>query len=250
MKTNTHKIMKTHKLTFSISLGLLASIFLFVSCVDFKPHDDHPPQNDDPPKQIISVAQAKTMYDSYTERRVRPIKQYEHVVDSTKEFFPTRYVEYDLETVKQYIAFIESEAKLANAKVGKLRFYNANYPNADAFPSGEVVKYRRQNSFVVVPTTAIDGKQQGFITRTTSDGGRVIVPLKELMKDQVQTQERPRKGGATQADQVSGVFSNPKFLFINPVLYTTAQEVGEDVSLLLNDGHVIPPPNQETDFDD
>ena len=241
--------MKTNRPTSSILLWCIASFLIFSSCVSFG-DQDAPPQNEDPPKQLISIDQAKFMYDAYSERRERPIIAYEQSVDSTTEFNPTRYGEYDLETVKQYIAYIESEAKMANATIGKLRFYFTNYPNAKEFPGGGAVRFPRQNSFVLLPTTEIDGKQQGFVTRTTADGGREVVAIRELVKGRGQGSQQQQQvpGGSAEANKVSA-FVNPRFLFINPVLSTSFQE-GDVNSTMLNESHIIPPPKQDTDFDD
>src|SRR5690606_15391478 len=112
---------------------------IFFSCQNPNTHEEPPYTG--APKQIISVQQAQRMYDAYTERRVPIIQRYEDsIAPDSKKFTPTRYAEYDLETIKQYIAFIEHEAKAVNVDIKTLRFYLSNYPNSDTFPNGENVK--------------------------------------------------------------------------------------------------------------
>src|SRR5690606_24007077 len=148
-----------------ITNGLLSLMFIssiFFSCQDPTTPNEHPYEG--PPKgYIISVERAGEMYDAYSERRVTIIKKYEDSIaaDGSK-FERTRYAEYDLQTLKQYIAYIEHEAAEAKVDINTLRFYLSNYPNSDKFANGDAVKYPRKNSFFVVPTMAYEGKNVGF----------------------------------------------------------------------------------------
>ncbi len=237
------------------SAWLIAIFSIITACEE---HVDPKPPNTKPPAQIVSVGQAKQMFDSYTDRRVPIIKRFEEKVDSSQEFNPTRFGEYDYETVKNYIAFIESEAALAKVKIGGLRFYLTNYPAASTFDDGTPVKYPRQNSFVLVPTTEVNGEQQGFITRTTGDGVRTIVLIKDWLKEQRNPQgkqkmekDTPKQVGYLHKSEILGGMK-PQLLFINPYtgIASPVQE-GEDISLLLNESNLRPPPpNPDTDFDD
>jgi|GEM_PF-793710 len=237
------------------STWLIALFSMLFACEE---HVDPQPPNTQSPDQIVSVGQAKQMFDSYSKRRVPTIKRYEEtMVDSTKEFHPTRFGEYDYETMKNYMAFIESEAALAKVSIGGLRFYLTNYPNASKFDDGEPVKYPRQNSFIIVPTTEIDGVQHGFITRATADGGRTIVLIKDwLLENQPDNergkpQETPKQTGALTKQEGLGSLK-PQLLFINPITGAAMpiQVGGEDISLIFNESNLKPPPpDQDTDFD-
>ncbi|RDK87157.1 hypothetical protein C8D94_102340 [Marinirhabdus gelatinilytica] len=256
METNSLKIMKTLSKLNACLLGLL-TLVLLTACEE--PQDPQPP-NTDPPEQIISVGQAKEMFDSYSDRRVPIIKRFEEMEDTTQAFNPTRFGEYDYQTVKQYMDFIESEAALADVEIGGLRFYLTNYPASSTFSDGTEVQYPRQNSFVLVPTTAVNGVQKGFITRTTPDGGRTIVLIEDLVQEQQQNfrQQNGAKDtglntkGSDKGQLVTIVGAKPRLLFINPLSGAPAvmQEGGDDVSLLLNESNLRPPPpNPDTDFD-
>lgn len=248
--------MKKFVISVARSTWLVTLLLILVACEE--PIDPEPP-NTNPPDQIVSVGQAKQMFDAYSNRRVPIIKRYEEtVVDSTQEFYPTRFGEYDYETVKKYLAFIESEAALANVKIDGLRFYLTNYPNASTFEDGTPVKFPRQNSFVLVPTTEVDGEQQGFITRTTADGGRTVVLIKDWLQEQFTPQDQqnkeddaPRQIGALQTGGYAGSIK-PQLLFINPVTgIASPVAAGDDISLILNEINLTPPPpDQDTDFDD
>lgn len=203
------------------------SLFLF-SCQE--PVTQTEPDYEGPPKgHIISVERAQQMYDAYSQRRVPIIQEYEGsiVSDSTK-FTPTRYAEYDLETIKQYIAYIEHEAKEAEVEIKTLRFYLSNYPNSDKFPNGDVVKYPRRNSFFVVPTMAFDGENVGFSVEEI-DGKYRAVPIKKRsetpnkMQDSIKT-ERNEAG-----------------FFIG----SSAAILGSESSLILNDSNIMPPPGSD-----
>ncbi|QIE58168.1 hypothetical protein G5B37_00890 [Rasiella rasia] len=247
--------MKTLRKSIQFTAIALLAVSFLVGCEEHQT----PPVNDDPPRELISVEQAKEMFDTYYERRVTLIRTYEEGVDSTREFHPTRFGEYDYATVKQYMAFIESEAKLANVEIGGLRFYLTNYPNANEFNDGTAVKYPRQNSFVLVPTTVVDGKQRGFITRVNSTGGRDVVLVSDLVQGG-QDDEETQENQSVQESKVTGLntqkagygAAKPKFLYINAMMGANmSQNPGDLVSLLLNESNLVPPPPQEdTDFDD
>ena len=159
---------------------------------------------------------------------------------------------YNYETVKQYMAFIEAEAAIANVEIGGLRFYFTNYPNAETFSDGTAIRYPRQNSFILLPTTEVDGKQQGFITRTTATGGRTVVLIKDWLQEQqdgAPQGQQGQSGKGTKSIGAVGAFK-PKFLGINAMMGANLSFEGDDVSLLLNESNLVPPPPQEgTDFD-
>ncbi len=236
------------------SSWLIALVTILIACED---HENNSPPTTQPPGQIVSVSQAKQMFDSYTNRRVPIIKRYEETIDSTQAFYPTRFGEYDYETIKNYIAFIDAEAALANVEIGGLRFYLTNYPATSAFTDGSIVKYPRQNSFVLVPTTEVDGEQQGFITRTTANGGRTVVLIKDWLLEQNnpegqqnQKSDTPKQVGFLQNNRHKGSMK-PRLLFINPINGIAMPVAdGEDISLILNESNLRPPPpDQDTDFD-
>jgi len=218
-------------------LLLLSCIYLmFFSCQDPTTHTE-PPYEGPPKDHIISVDRAQEMYDAYSQRRVPIIKKYEDSIAADgSNFTPTRYAEYDLETIKQYIAYIEHEAKEAKVDIQTLRFYLSNYPDSDKFPNGDTVKYPKRNSFFVVPTMAYEGKNVGFYLEEI-DGVYTALPINRnglRGKDKNQTQDEPQ-GSVNEA----GFF-----------ISTNSATLGSGTtSVILNDGGVAPPPGT-SDFGD
>ena len=197
---------------------------IFVGCEN-GPSNNEPPYEGPPKGYIISVDRAREMFDAYSQRRVPIIQKYEDsVVSGTEIFKPSRYVEYDLETIKQYIAYIEYEAAQAKVDINTLRFYLSNYPNAKNFPNGDSVKYPRRNSLFVVPTMDYEGKNVGFSIETV-DGRYTAVPINRKASKNDGGQSQP-EGQINEA----GFFS------------TNTAAVQGTSSLILNDGHVTPPP--------
>ncbi len=111
------------------------------------------------PEQIIAISEARDMYDRYSARRVPLIQKYEDSINGAKtgdkmqqrqeapaKFDVARYVYYDYATIKNYIAYIEQEAKAANVDISTLRFYFSNYSDD---PKNV---HPRQNSIMLSPT--------------------------------------------------------------------------------------------------
>lgn len=193
------------------------------------------------PQQIISVEQANEMYDTYTERRIGLIQQYERPNPDGSPFNPTRYGWYDYKTIKQYLAYVEHEAKMANVEVSGIQFYLTSYPDKQTFSNGVPVKYPRQNSFMLIPTMNVDGNDIGFMTDGAGDK-RKAIPLSNVIGQLAPNQQ---KGGQT--TQQSAGFGS-KFLMMNPN-FMNSLDHHEGHSLILNEGSLIPPPRQSTDFD-
>ncbi|MAN59644.1 MAG: hypothetical protein CMC08_07395 [Flavobacteriaceae bacterium] len=214
--------------------------FFLVGCENQVPKEEEPVPVE-APKQVIPLAQAKQLYDTYTERRVPIIKEYEAANGDSTEFTPTRLGEYDYETLKRYLAYIEYEAKTAGVEISKMRFYFVNYPDAKKFDDGSPVPFPKQNTFFLVPTMKKDGNDYAFLTDDDANGNRVAVLVKDRVGRLGGEQRVPGKIGKT-AGWSGGMLSiNPSF-----------QDEGEgEHSLILNESHVIPPPpDAETDFDD
>lgn len=214
----------------NLFLLLLLSNLILVSCQDSSTLNE-PPYEGPPKDHIISEERAQEMFDAYSQRRVTIIKKYEDsIAGGGKEFTPTRYAEYDLETIKQYIAYIEHEAMQANVDIKTLRFYLSNYPNSDKFSNGDVVKYPRRNSFFVLPTMEYEGKNVGFSIEEL-DGKYTAVPINRRTSDQERNQDKGQVDSTGQMNEAGFFTSN-----------NTTLLVGGTTSLILNDGNLAPPP--------
>ncbi len=127
-----------------------------------EPTHEEPKERVKPPEQIISIEESKKLFDNYTKNRVESIQAYELEVNRDEDFHVARFSSFDYKTFKQYMAYIEQEAKAAKVDITTLRFYFANYPNEKEFPDGRKVVHPRQNSIFVVPTIDVDGENYGF----------------------------------------------------------------------------------------
>ena len=226
-------------LIFLLLIALIVLSFYKCDDTDIKPDD---PQ--DAPAQIISVNQAKEMYDTYEERRIRLIQEYEAPNPDGSPFDATRYGWYDFETIKNYIAYVEQEAALAKVKVSGMQFYFANYPDSEVFENGTPVKYPRQNSFFLIPTLERNGENYGFITTGNGDKDREPILIKDWIS---QNHDGRQSSGTDQVNQNTGIM-NSKFLWIKPNFYSSAN-LADERSLILNESNLIPPPKQDTDLD-
>lgn len=222
-----------------------AQRFLLLICINLmlfgcqEPNTHTEPPYEGPPKDnIITVERAREMYDAYAQRRVPIIQKYEDSITADgSKFTPTRYAEYDLATIKQYIAYIEHEAKEAKIDIQTLRFYLSNYPNSDKFPNGDAVKYPKRNSLFVVPTMAYEGKNVGFYLEDI-DGEYTAVPINRNGLRDKGNDETPN----APQDSV-----NEAGFFVSSA---SSVQGGGTTSVILNDGNITPPPANEDDFGD
>ncbi|WP_421801534.1 hypothetical protein [Flagellimonas sp.] len=214
--------MKNYKKAF---LALLGFTFLVLGACQQGPKKEEPTKSEEevlPPEGIISLEESKSLYDNYTRNRVDIIQQFEAERSPDKKHIPARFTSFTYSDMKDYMAYVEQEAEEAGVKVASLRLYFANYPDKPDFPDGKKVVHPRQNSIFIVPTTMIDGKEEGFYIG--SDGKakpiRAVVGNKETGEE-----SEPNTSQASFA----------------PSLFQSG-----DTSLNLNHGSSGPPPY--TDF--
>lgn len=207
----------------------------------------------DAPKQIIAVDEAKGFYDDYTNRRVPLIQRYEDSInrarandkmrqmqqqgDTSKaqaeaepaQFDVARYVYYDYATIKQYMEYIEQEAKMANVEISTLRLYFSNYPDDPQFV------HPRQNSIMLSPTLKKGDRDYLFYIGEL-DGKAEAVLLDNAfgpMKADGMGDGSTRKG-KSYASFVPSLGTNRP----NP-----AMPLQGGKSMTLNRGNGVPPPN-------
>ena len=215
----------------SILLALLVFIY---SCVEDDKKSEQPPcdcpvADENYDNGIIFPDKAQKLYGNYEDRRVNLIQDYEDAIDEEKDgkgvqrqdgenqtdentdeanrgkFKVARYVSYNYEDLKKYLAYIENEAKLSGEKLSTLRFYFANYANEQKFEDGKPVVHPRQNSIMMSPTIKRDNQEHIFYTTDGKDGKREIVILDNDF--------RRRKGvGTTEEQSKSEASLLPSFL--------------------------------------
>ncbi|MEX0314704.1 MAG: hypothetical protein AB3N18_11045 [Allomuricauda sp.] len=218
------------KNTKNVSAMLLGSLLLLVGACKQPQKKDEPSEDPveqvKPPEQIISLEASKSLFDRYTRNRAEIIKKYETERHPEKEFIPARFSSYDYSTIKQYMAFIEQEAKSAGVDISSLRFYFGNYPDEEKFPDGEKVVHPRQDAVFIVPTINVDGHDYGFYIG--EDGKAKLIKDAVGQKGMGSIQKKTQKAYASFAPSFSEA----------PSFYA-----GQ--SLTLNRGHAGPPPDAD-----
>lgn len=245
----------------SITLFLL--VFVYSCGVDDKkpecPECNCPVADESYDNGIIFPEEAQKLYVNYENRRVKLIQDFEDAYDEKNtdykkqqqnqqgqnpgegdnkdpngaKFDVARYVFYNYEDLKKYMAYIENEAKLSGEKLSTLRFYFANYPDEETFPDGDVVVHRRQNSIMMSPTVKRPDGEHIFLTRDVADGKREIVLLENDFKR--------RKGdgsGEEQAEPKNEASLIPSFL-----PNSSKAPMFVDHSTTKNEGSSAPPPH-------
>ena len=226
--------MKTVKRLLPQMVALLLVCTFYVSC-EPKPKDkatDNPEEEQEEPPiverpdNIISLDEADVIYDNYSQHRVALIEPYENKKRSPEEKFEAaRFVDFDYDTVKQYIAYVDQEAKKAGVKkVTKLRLYFANYPEDKTFPDKKEVVHPRQNSIFMIPTLDSDGINYGFYIGPNGEASLIKDWKPENGKGMGLLDEKPQKAFAG---------------------FSLNSSLQGDGSLTLNFGHGGPPPKSD-----
>ncbi|WP_158974095.1 hypothetical protein [Cellulophaga sp. L1A9] len=230
------------------NLGLLFIAFsLLVSCnsekkpttPDAQPNQkeqhEETPKEIKAPEKIITITEAKEVYDNYTQKRANLIEATEEPLEDGSKFIASRFGDYDIETVKNYIAYVEQEAKEAGVKVETLRFYFSTYPDKKEFPDRKKVKHPRQNSFFILPTMKVDTMNLGFYIKDSGDGKKEAALIRDypgVLDSKMGATKKANKSYAS-----FGLSSNAS----STLFYG-------DQSLIMNEGQMYPPPPKESDF--
>ena len=173
-----------------VLLLLCFTITLTLSnCAEANPKKEENPEKEyktptkPPTANIISDKDAKRMYKRYTKRRVPMIRHYEDSIlkkHKKKDTFDiARYVEWDFETIKKYIAYIEEEAKKSKVELSTLRVYFGNNPNKKKFRNGQEVKHPHQNTVFFAPTAKKGNRNALFYLVHDNDGPKKTIFLED-----------------------------------------------------------------------
>lgn len=222
-----------------LSLSLSLSTLLFISCGEQSKESEEAEKRTtiEAPQQIISLEEAKMMYDLYTDRRASLIQKFEDSINmsvkDTAKFDVARYTYYDYKTIKEYIAYIEQEAAKAGVEISTLRFYYSNYPDEEKFPDGTPVTHRRQNSFFIMPTLNQEGQEYGFYTEDSGENGEKRAVL---INGQLEMFSAATTNG-TETEKSRSLAGFAPAAGPPPAIYSNG-------SLILNHGSAAPPPYQ------
>ncbi|MFD0796819.1 hypothetical protein ACFQZJ_05065 [Maribacter chungangensis] len=221
----------------------LLPIFVIAICIGCKENNktkhqtpeqeqsEEKPQLVEAPKNIITLQEADAIYTNYSKHRIPMITTYETQERAPEEAFePARFVDFDYDMIKNYIAYVDQEAKNAGVKkVTKLRMYFANYPNEKTFKDGKKVIHPRQNSLFILPTLEQNGENYSFYI---GDDGKA-----KLIIDWKDSALEKGMGTVLEQSQTARAGIVPNF-FSNATSYNSK-------SLILNRSGSGPPPKTE-----
>ena len=112
------------------------------------------------PSQIISIDQAIEMKNSYQDSIGSLIM--ENFSTNESEYDPTLFAFIELDSLKQYIAYLEEVERLNAKKISGVRIYFAAYPNKDKFNStNKAPIYKGRETFFFAPTMTVEPNEWG-----------------------------------------------------------------------------------------
>lgn len=208
------------------------------------------------PAQIVEITNAKIMYDTYGKRRVPVIQRYEDSINRSrgydkmkqqkmqkdgetkipKPFDVARYIHYDYDTIKQYMAYIEQEAKAADVEISTLRIYFSNYPDQTFFPkSKDSIKHPKQSSIMFSPTIKKGDRDYLFYISDTAGESQAV-----LLNDEFNTVKVDEMGNINAKDGKSYASMFPSLIKPKPNTVVLPYLGGK--SLTMNRGTGAPPP--------
>ncbi len=213
MKKFTSKI---SKITYFFICSLIFSITF--SCEDVKETaNDNEKAKAEMLTHIIPLDDAFNMYDNYSKNRINIINDSLQVLFGN-EFHDTRTVWFNIETLKEYIKYVEQTSAKNKVTPQGLKICFGVYDN----DSNLGKKANHQNIFFV-PTTEKNGRQAAY----TIQEEKGVVYLKDARKNNTQ-QNSPHQ-------EKAGFFT-----------FSTFQASG----LVLNRGTGVPPPQSgDNDFE-
>jgi hypothetical protein len=151
--------MKLKKPQLLLFLASLLTVFLFSACEKII----------DPPQQIISIEEANRFEEEFKNTRSA-------VLDSALGFQDTRDFWFSLDSLKQYIAYVEQQGELRGKKNLGIRIYYAAYPPNSNYPDPGYA------TVFLVPTAQERGlsTQRGFLPIDEDDLNQNIDSLAPL----------------------------------------------------------------------
>ncbi|MCJ7467843.1 MAG: hypothetical protein MUO53_14260 [Maribacter sp.] len=238
------------------SVQRLLLVLILILSYNCKPKMEAEEANETPvkaPEQIIEISEAKDMYERYAERRVPLIQRYEDSINrgmagdkmqqrpqgdknqaqmeaAPEKFDVARYVYYDYATIKNYIAYIEQEAKAANVDISTLRFYFSNYSED---PKNV---HPRQNSIMLSPTIKKGDRDYLFYIGDLEGKAEAV-----LLNDAFGPVDASGMGNAPKNDGKSYASFIPNLIMKSNASLPYYQS-GKSVTM--NEGNGAPPPYQ------
>ncbi len=153
--------------------------------------------NDRKPKNIITLEEAKQLYDNYSDTRVKWTTKSILSQANLKSFEVTRSLFYDIDSLYNYLSYIKRISKEANVKPSGFRFYFGAYAN-DYKRKGDTAYAHRQTIFITPTIAKQVGKETMHLGYTLSNDFKV-----ELLKDKIGTDSRGQSANGSSMQKAS-----------------------------------------------
>ncbi len=158
---------------------------LIISCGKVqKPdeQDEKPEQEDGTARKemlahIVPLEDAIQMYNGYSLKRIDPLKSSLRKKYGER-FNDTRIITIDLETMKQYISYIEEKSKDLDVTPEGLQFYFGVYPNSEDMKDS----IKNHQTFFIAPSTSNNNVQSGYTLESIGEKVQIVY-LKDKLKN-------------------------------------------------------------------
>ncbi len=165
-------------LNFMIPLSMMA--LLLVDCKgDHTNNEDDgnngPPTIVEAPDMIIPIEKGAELFYNYRDNRIGLIEQYEDSLGLVDNYQATTSLTFDFEELKQYMKYVEKQAKKSKTRIKGLRVYLGQYSNTknEEHPRAETVFFN--------PTMVYKDNQEVSFAIQHQNGSNVAVPVGELL---------------------------------------------------------------------
>lgn len=169
-------------LNFMIPLSMMA--LLLVDCKGDQPTHpgddnagDEPPTAVEAPNMIIPIEKGAELFYNYRDNRISLIENAENadLLEGQDPYLATTSVTFDFEELKQYMKYVEKEAKKSKTRIKGLRVYLGQYSNTknEEHPKAETVFFN--------PTMIYKDNQEVSFAIQHQNGTSMAVPVGQIL---------------------------------------------------------------------
>ena len=180
------------KLQLTKLFSLLTILLFAYSCKTECNHTDDGNEscypNNEKPSQVITYNDMADMMDAYDNGAKKELNKYINKKSKGKDSISTEYNWYNIDDLKQYIAYIERISKEKNIPVTGFRIYPTQYPK-----NYKIEKYQNRSTLIFTPTTKINGKIDVAFEPLYSEKGKPVEISQFL--EQVRANKNVQKSG-------------------------------------------------------
>lgn len=137
---------------------------------------DGPPTIVEAPDMIIPIERGAELFYNYKENRISLIEDYENndLPDGEEAYLATTSVTFDFEELKQYMKYVEKQAKKSKTRIKGLRVYLGQYADSknEEHPRAETVFFN--------PTMKKDGNEVAFAI-LNQNGNNTAISVGEVL---------------------------------------------------------------------